>query len=158
MRHNGGMSEKLSEWVDRVTGGQSQRAIARELNNHGHQISSPSLSRHLPQGTLAPEIVVAIARIWDASPLDGLVACGLITRREVTEGVKSLELATASDRDIANEILRRLEERGTENLEPVDEGLNVPPPRLTLLNGEQVDGRLDYAADKEQPGDDPGED
>ena len=152
------MSEKLSEWVDRVTGGQSQRAIARELNNHGHQISSPSLSRHLPQGTLAPEIVVAIARIWDASPLDGLVACGLITRREVTEGVKSLELATASDRDIANEILRRLEERGTENLEPVDEGLNVPPPRLTLLNGEQVDGRLDYAADKEQPGDDPGED
>lgn len=152
------MSEKLSEWVDRVTGGQSQRAIARELNNHGHQISSPSLSRHLPQGTLAPEIVVAIARIWDASPLDGLVACGLIMRREVTEGVKSLELATASDRDIANEILRRLEERGTENLEPVDEGLNVPPPRLTLLNGEQVDGRLDYAADKEQPGDDPGED
>lgn len=152
------MSEKLSEWVGRVTGGQSQRSIARELNSHGHRISSPSLSRHLPQGTLSPEIVVAIARIWDASPLDGLVACGLITQREVIGGLKTVELSAASDRDIANEILRRLEERGTENLEPADEGLNVPPPRLTLLNGEQIDGRLDYAADEEQPGDDPGED
>lgn len=153
MRHNGSMTEKIRQWVDRVSGGASLRAIARAID-----AKHPTLSRQLSESALEPRYAVAIARAYNEDPLEALVICGLITREEIRRGQHTLELSKASDRDIANEILRRLEERGTENLEPVDEGLNVPPPRLTLLNGEQIDGRLDYAADKEQPGDDPGED
>lgn len=148
------MHEKIRTWVDRTTGGESLRQIARNIG-----VSHPTLSRQLTAAALDPYAVVAIARVYDADPLDGLVALGLITRREVRQGLRGLTLENASDQQLMDEVLRRLNERGTENLtDTEDPGLFVSPSGLTLLSGETIPGGLPYAADVERPGDDSGED
>lgn len=90
-------------WIDAISAGSSLRQVA--ITAH---LPAPTIARQVRENTLSPENVVAIARAYDASPLDGLVATGLLRRDEVgTAGILDA-LRAASDEQLVEEVSRRL--------------------------------------------------
>ena len=101
MLQNGNMSAVT--WVRSVGQGDSDRQIAMRA-----KIPTGTLGRQLANDLLSPENIVAIARAYRVSPLDGLVALGLITDEEVrSAGVRS-SLSDVRDEDLVGEVLQRV--------------------------------------------------
>ncbi|WP_058234992.1 hypothetical protein [Devriesea agamarum] len=151
------MTETLKQWMTRVTQGASLRAIASAAG-----IKQATLARQAAENRISPESVVAIAHTYNANVLEGLIAQRLLRPDDITQVREVIGLREASDRELADEILRRLNERGTDTLNS-DEKTRAPRmsvPRLTLLSDDAPKEWEDmpYAADTEHPGDDPGED
>lgn len=146
--------ETVNSWIRRTTEGHSIRAVALKIG-----VAQPTLSRQMSEHKVTPETVVAIARAYNANPLEGLEAQGLLNADDLAQYRVAPAWHKVSDRELLDEIERRLTSGAAgKELASGDETLNVAPPRLTLLSGEEIDGSLPYAADTERPGDDPGED
>lgn len=115
------------EWVTEVTGGASLRDIGERIGVH-----HVTVSRRITEGRA--ETCVAIARAYDADPIKGLVAWGVITSGEASSGDADLALRGATDLQIAEEMVRRIKagEATSFAYEPI-EGLPIgrdrPAPR-----------------------------
>lgn len=94
--------EKFDEWLERVTGGKSHRAIASDLG-----IPNTALSRWLRNEHIPAERVIEIARFYKASSLDGLLAAGYLTSDDIITGATHEALRHASTRELTEELLRR---------------------------------------------------
>lgn len=90
-------------WFREVTGGDSVNAAAKAAG-----INQPTLARQINAGTISPENVVAVARAYNADPIEGLIIAGLITEAEVRAHGADVLLAALDDRIIANEVWRRM--------------------------------------------------
>lgn len=92
-------------WFAAVVGDTSEREVARKVG-----LVQATLSRQLRSDSLVPENAVAIARAYGKSPVDALVAMGLITEREVKAAAGSVGLRDVHDEQLVDEILRRIQE------------------------------------------------
>lgn len=92
-----------TEWLSRITRDDSYREIARRagLNNR-------TLTTQASQGTLKPEVIIKIAEAYDESPVYALVDLGFISARWVTEPGIVTALIRATDEQLTDELLRRL--------------------------------------------------
>ena len=91
------------EWYEKTVGDTSENAVATRAG-----INQRTLNRQLKAGRLTPETVAAIAATYDRDMLDALVIAGLITHEHIKQhGVRGA-LAAATDREIADEVWRRL--------------------------------------------------
>jgi len=111
------MSNTSEDWFADIANGDSVNQAASRIG-----IWQTTLARQLREDKLTPESAVALARAYKVSPLDGLVAIGLITRDEVREMAAAGSLGQATDGDLVAEVLRRLKDGGShqELLEPLD--------------------------------------
>lgn len=98
-------------WYTQTTGDDTTNAVA---TNAG--IVYTTLARQLSSGKLTPETLVAIARAYKRDAIDALIAHGIITVDDVRKHATRPTLQSATDREIADEVWRRLndgEEHGT---------------------------------------------
>jgi hypothetical protein len=95
----------LQEWLALTSSGDAQNETARRAG-----IPQATYSRQITRGVLTPENVVAIARAYRVSPIDGLVAIGLIRDSDITQVSVRKALLEASDDDLVEETWRRLKD------------------------------------------------
>ena len=94
---------KILEWYTATTGNDTVNAVATKAN-----VNQPTLARQLKQGRIGHRLIVAIARAYDADPIDGLVASGLITAEDLRKrGVRAM-ITDLTDRELTDEVWRRL--------------------------------------------------
>lgn len=121
MEHMG--STPLSEWAATITGDDSLNAISRASG-----VVVSTLSRQWPD-KLSATSVVKIARGYEASALDGLIAQGLLTPHDIETTVTLDALQNATDEQLLGEIARRLKTSPLAHpvlTEPLDNVTNSP--------------------------------
>lgn len=123
----------IMKWFRTVTQGDSVNAAAKAAG-----LNQPTLSRQVNAGTLSPESVVAIARAYDADPLEGLIILGLITEDDVKRHGAAVILSDLTDKMLADEVWDRMQEgRVVENA--------YSKPELVVI--EELDPERDAAND-----------
>lgn len=98
----------IMKWFRTVTQGDSVNAAAKASG-----LNQPTLSRQVNASTLSPDSVVAIARAYDADPIEGLIILGLITEEDVKRHGATVILADLTDQMLANEVWDRMQEGRT---------------------------------------------
>lgn len=93
-----------TDWLDQVIGTDSNRAAAEKAG-----IEQSSLLNRRKRGGVTAEDVIAIARAYNRPVVEALVATGFLTSNEAFDSNMRSTLAEASDANLANEILRRLQ-------------------------------------------------
>ncbi len=96
------------EWKQAVAHGDSDRAIAARMGTNQMRVS-----RHLGDAPVA-ETVIAFARTYGVSPIEGLIAAGFLNRAEVQRASVREALRQASGDELAGEVTRRLADHPTE--------------------------------------------
>ncbi|ERS41863.1 MULTISPECIES: transcriptional regulator [Corynebacterium] len=95
-------SNEHETWLQDLIGGDSMRTAAQRTD-----YAQTTISRQLSRGHLSPEMVIALCRAYDRSPVQGLVETGYINEYEV-EGVDlAIALHDATNEQLLNEIMRR---------------------------------------------------
>lgn len=120
----------ITEWFTDLIGADSVNAAAGKAD-----INQSTLSRQLNAGRLSPEMVVPLARAYGADVIDALVTHGLVSQADVQRHYVRAALADATDRELADEVWRRMQEgRGGEIWdEPVDPSPLRPVPDPEFL-------------------------
>ena len=93
--------ETLKDHLLRVTGEPSVRSLALEAG-----IEPSTLARQLGGGEAKVQTVVAICRHYNLQMLPAFVAAGYITCDEAAQ-ISSFNIRSLTDRELAEEILRR---------------------------------------------------
>lgn len=112
------------EWLDRTTRGDSNREIARQEN-----ISDATLSRQKRAGELSSDLVIRIAEAYIESPVIALVDLGFMSSKWITEPGVVTALSRASDEELTDELLRRLnllDKRSVDGLTARHSNKNTP--------------------------------
>lgn len=95
-------SNEHETWLQDLIGGDSMRTAAQRTD-----YAQTTISRQLSRGHLSPEMVIALCRAYDRSPVTGLIETGYINDYEV-EGVDlAIALHDATNEQLLNEIKRR---------------------------------------------------
>lgn len=94
---------QISEWFEAIAGGASLNEVSKRSG-----IPIASLHRYVQNGGFTPESVVKIARAFDASIPDALIAHGVVTREDLESVSYSASLSDASDQQLLDEIASRL--------------------------------------------------
>lgn len=92
-----------AEWFARITRGDSNRQVADRAN-----VSDATLGRQLRAGTLSADMIIKVAEAYNESPVIALVDLGFMSARWVTEPGVVTALSRASDEELTDELLRRL--------------------------------------------------
>lgn len=92
----------VNEWLIDLKGEDSMRAASQKSG-----YAQTTLQRQIDKGSLSPEMVIALCRAYDHSPVQGLIETGYINEYEV-EGVDlAIALHDATNEQLLNEIMRR---------------------------------------------------
>lgn len=91
-------------WFRKVTRHDSNRQVA---DNAG--ISAATLGRQLKAGELSADIIIKIAEAYDESPIVALVDLGFMSAKWITEHGTVTALSKATDEELTDELLRRLQ-------------------------------------------------
>lgn len=124
----GGMER--TEWFQLITKGDPVREVARRAS-----IPGKTLANQVNAGTLKPENIIKIAEAYNESPVYALVDLGFISARWVNEPGTITALSRATDEQLTDELLRRL------NLiadEPIDD--------LAARRSNKNTGHVDFTA------------
>ncbi|EPD70824.1 hypothetical protein HMPREF1219_00119 [Corynebacterium pyruviciproducens ATCC BAA-1742] len=108
-----GMKESHTQWLRRITRGDSNRQICDLAH-----LAPSTLGRQIREGRLDPAIIIKVAQAYEESPVIALVDLGYISARWITEPGIATALSRATDEELTNELLRRLQLLPDE---PVDE-------------------------------------
>ena len=109
----------LEAFIERASGGASWRAIAEAAG-----LDPSTLTRQMNRGRVPVQTVVAICRAYGADMLAGFVAAGYVTTDEAVRMASGGALRSATDLELAREILRRVEETSASEVltEPISAG------------------------------------
>lgn len=93
-----------ADWFKHITRNDSHREVARraDLNNR-------TLANQVNAGDLKPEVVIKIAQAYDESPIVALIDLGYISAKWMTQLGTRTSLSRASDEELTDELLRRLQ-------------------------------------------------
>lgn len=136
------LMESFETYILNATGASSVHAIEQKTG-----IARATLSRKL-KGRPAVETVVAICRAYNVSFLEAFVAAGFIREDEAKSISGESSIRTATDRQLAEEILRRvIETESSELTKPLDIGADGYPDYSNLSEADAKS--YDLAAKKE---------
>lgn len=90
-----------SEWLQRVSNGESQRDIAARI-----RVSKSTVARWAKSGNPPADAVIAIARAYGADITTGLVCAGALTLEDVNKGIQD-RIAHVPTEVLAGELARR---------------------------------------------------
>ena len=92
----------VNEWLIDLKGEDSMRAASQKSG-----YAQTTLQRQIDKGSLSPEMVIALCRAYDRSPVQGLVETGYINEYEVQGVDLAIALHDATNEQLLNEIMRR---------------------------------------------------
>lgn len=114
----------IADWYRRTIGTDSHNAVAARAG-----VNQSTITRQLRDGRLGYDLIVPIARAYGADPIEGLIVAGLITQDDIDMHTPRATLVEATDKEIADEVWRRLVE-GQEH--PVfDKPMSGPAPEVS---------------------------
>ena len=140
------MNDALREHIEQLTGTKSLRSVALAAGMH------PSTLVRQLDGEVKVGTVVAICRAYGAPILPAFVAAGYITRDEAEKTSTEAALRDASDRQLAEEILRRVIEAEGEHpelTEPLDDEQVTAAVEQSNVRRLNVGGRPEDLTDEE---------
>lgn len=139
----------INEWLNELIGSDSQRRASAKIG-----MAESTLSRQLSRGHLSPEMVIALCRAYDRSPVTGLIETGYLQQWE-TEGVAiPYALQNASNKQLLDEILRRSDPEALYLFgDPTGDAIDYKPieERPTRTDGGTRDAPLFYAVADHSP-------
>lgn len=92
----------VNDWLNEIKGCDSMRAASKKSG-----YAQTTFQRQIDQGQLSPEMVIALCRAYERSPVTGLIETAYINEWE-TEGVSiPYALRQATNEQILDEINRR---------------------------------------------------
>ena len=140
------------EWFDRTTSGETLRQVAKRAD-----VPLATLSSQTRKGTLKADVIIKVAEAYDESPVIALVDLGFMSSRWITEPGVRTALSRASDEELTDELLRRLNLLDTR---PIDEVADDLKDRRSNKSNSDVapefyDAVADSSPDEEEgdPGD-----
>ena len=92
----------FESWLTELIGEDTRRTASSKAG-----MAESTLSRQLSRGHLSPEMVIALCRAYDRSPVQGLVETGYINEYEVQGVDLAIALHDATNEQLLNEIMRR---------------------------------------------------
>ncbi|WP_139344470.1 hypothetical protein [Rathayibacter sp. VKM Ac-2630] len=140
------MNDALREHIEHLAGTKSLRSVALAAGMH------PSTLVRQLDGEVKVGTVVAICRAYGAPILPAFVAAGFITSDEAERTSTEAALRDASDRQLAEEILRRVIEAEREHpelTEPLDDDQVDEAVEKSNIRRLNVGGRPDTLTDEE---------
>ena len=150
------MTKALADHLEAVL----RRKVPREELALALQVSNATLSRRKRDGFSAEDIIMA-SRYFGLSPVQSLVACGLIHQVEVDAAAQGVTLEGFSDLDIAEEMVRRIAAGTASRLseDPLDSRhpamVRGMHPRMSqgdyMLGARDDDDDLEAEAQQEEP-------
>ncbi|MFW9214215.1 hypothetical protein ACOJA0_03455 [Corynebacterium amycolatum] len=156
-------STDFTAWLKELAGADTQKTISQKSG-----VKESTLSRQLSRGTFRPEMVIALCRGYNHSPVTGLIETGYLNEWE-TDGVGiPFALRKASNQQLLDEIMRRSDPEalylfGDPTGEAIDyENVDAPVTNLDAhrSNTQSVltDTHLDYVAKRGTPEPEEGDD
>lgn len=91
------------EWLEHATEGETQAQIAARLG-----VSRSTVARWSHRGVLDPDIILALARAYNADPIQGLLAARWLKPQDLNNGGMRYVVSYAPTRMLVNELHRRL--------------------------------------------------
>ena len=110
------MSETHNEWFKRVTRNDSNRQASERAG-----ISNVTLGRQLKAGELSADLIIKIAQAYEESPIVALIDLGFVSARWMSEHGITTALTRASDEELTDELLRRLNLLSNEEVDDLAE-------------------------------------
>lgn len=97
------MNEMTHEtWLAELIGTDSMRTASQKT-----EYAQTTISRQLSRGHLSPEMVIALCRAYDRSPVSGLIETGYINDYELHGPDVEIALREATNEQLLDEIMRR---------------------------------------------------
>ena len=90
------------EWLLELIGTDSMRTAAQKT-----QYAQTTISRQLSRGNLSPEMVIALCRAYDRSPVQGLIETEYINDYEVEGPDVAIALDKATNQQLLDQIMKR---------------------------------------------------
>lgn len=118
----------LDEFLERATNKASRRAIADAAG-----LDASTFTRQLARGRVPVQTVVAVCRAYGADFVEGFRAAGYVTADEASRMTSGGALRAATDEQLVQEILRRLQQGSASG------ALTDPIPAPTAEDAEDVD-------------------
>lgn len=112
----------IMNWYAKTVGDDTVNMVATRAN-----ISQTTLSRQVKSSNLSPEVVVAIADAYKVDVIEALLIHGFITEEHLRRHVAASALNLATDREVAEEVARRLVDAEAHVIfdQPVDGHVNA---------------------------------
>ncbi|MDU0478354.1 helix-turn-helix transcriptional regulator [Staphylococcus chromogenes] len=141
------------KWLDNIIGEDSYRTVCAKIG-----VSPSTISQQLKRGSLSPEITVLVARAYEVSPVDALVAIGLLKKSDLTVMGVDIALGRATNRQLLSEIDSRIDPDAvrlfhgddgdiTPNFEHVTSNVrHLPTPNVHATDDDEIEAALDDAA------------
>ena len=153
----------FTAWLKELAGDDTQKVISQKSG-----INESTLSRQLSRGTFRPEMVIALCRGYNRSPVTGLIETGYLREWEA-EGVGiPFALHNASNQQLLDEIMRRSDPEalylfGDPAGEAIDyENIDAPVTNLDAhrsnTQSAPADTHLRYVAKRGRPEPEEGDD
>lgn len=140
------------EWFDRTTSGETLRQVAKRAD-----VPLATLSSQTRKGTLKADVIIKVAEAYDESPVIALVDLGFMSSRWITEPGVRTALSRASDEELTDELLRRLNLLDTRPIDQLADDLKNRRSNKSNTNvaPEFYDAVADSSPDEEEgePGD-----
>lgn len=89
-------------WLTELIGEDTRRTASSKAG-----MAESTLSRQLSRGRLSPEMVIALCRAYDRSPVTGLIETGYINDYELHGPDVEVALREATNEQLLDEIMRR---------------------------------------------------
>lgn len=90
------------DWFNQLTGDDPQRVAAKKAG-----LIESTLSRQISRGTFRPEMVIALCRGYNRSPVTGLIETGYLQACELDGVSVPYALREATNEQLLDEIMRR---------------------------------------------------
>ena len=145
------------DWFNQLTGDDPQRVAAKKAG-----LIESTLSRQISRGTFRPEMVIALCRGYDRSPVTGLVETGYLQPWELDGVSVPYALREATNEQLLDEIMRRSDPEARElftadeddAVVDIDNNIvefpSVSDPAGTIPKGAAADSSLDEDAQREE--------
>lgn len=92
----------FTEWLARATAGETQTQIAERLG-----VSRATVARWARRSVLDPNTVLAIARAYNADPIQGLLASGWLEPGDLENGGMRYLISVTPTSTLVRELYRR---------------------------------------------------
>lgn len=140
------MSETHNEWFKRVTRNDSNRQASERAG-----ISNVTLGRQLKAGELSADLIIKIAQAYEESPIVALIDLGFVSARWMNEHGITTALTRASDEELTDELLRRLNLISDESVDELAKkrmsGVRDSMPSTAVADGSPDEDRMREDAD-----------
>ena len=142
----------FESWLTDLIGNDTRRVASSKAG-----MAESTLSRQLSRGSLSPEMVIALCRAYDRSPVQGLIETEYINDYEVQGPDVAIALEKATNQQLLDEIMKRSDPQARYLFGGDEETIGLSPQLSVVSDADDMnDGTVrpfdysEYAADSSE--------